>query len=65
MGNGESVDLISTTRLHPIFYTIITNKYSTLSELKQLDIDSVLDLYEACVVNAYNRSQMLKGVNNG
>jgi hypothetical protein len=30
-------------------------------ELRELDIDEVLDLYEACLISIYNKDVVLKG----
>ena len=38
---------------------LIVNKYATLKELKQdYDVYEVLDLYEVCAVNLYNKHQV-------
>jgi len=48
-------------RVHPIIYTLISNKLATLKEIRdEYSIDEVLDLYEICLVNAYNRAELLK-----
>lgn len=48
-----------TKRLHPLLYMLIVNKYATLKELKEdYDIYEVLDLYEVCAVNLYNKHQI-------
>ena len=47
--SGESFDLLSPERTHPIIYTLLANKMTTRSELRVLTIDEVLDLYEVCI----------------
>ena len=42
--SGESFDLLSPERTHPIIYTLLANKMTTRSELRVLTIDEVLDL---------------------
>lgn len=62
---GPPCDVISPERLHPIIYMLIVNKYATLYEIRDVySIEEVLDLYEACLVNAANRAAVMKGVAN-
>lgn len=53
--------LISTKRTNYIIYTLITNRYATYKELRDdYTIDEVLNLYEICLVNLYNRHAMIE-----
>ena len=55
-------------RSNYIIYTLISNKYATLKELRDnYTIEEVLDLYEICMVNMYNRQMLLeeRRINNG
>ena len=59
---GENIDLLSTSRLHPIIHVLISNKYATYKEIRdEYTIDEVLDLYESCLVYMYNKAQMSGG----
>lgn len=45
-----------------MLYVIIVNKYATLKELRDdYSFEEALDLYEACLVNLYNKYQTVKG----
>ena len=59
--SGESFDLLSPERTHPIIYTLLANKMTTRSELRVLTIDEVLDLYEVCIVSIYSKNKILGG----
>jgi len=51
-----------------IEYVIVTNRLATLKELRyDYDIWEILDLYEACMVQIYNKAAMINegGKNNG
>ena len=55
------VGFIEPTRLDPISYIIITNKYATLYELKyKYNIEEVLDIYEAVMINIHNKSVVVE-----
>lgn len=44
--------------MHPLIYTLVANKYATYKELRDdYDVEETLALYEACLVNSYNRHQ--------
>ena len=44
-------------------YTLITNKYATLKEIRDdYSIEEVIDLYEMCLVNIYNKNETHKEV---
>jgi len=46
--------------VHPIIYMLITNKFATYNEIKNvLDIDDVLNLYEVAMVTLYNKQIIL------
>ena len=50
-------DYHSPKRVSGIIYLLITNRLVTYYDLKyNLDIDDMLNLYEICMVNLYNRS---------
>ena len=53
--------MLGPQRTHPIIYLLIINKFTTMLELRELDIDEVLDLYEACLISIYNKDVVLKG----
>jgi len=58
---GIPHDLVECTRLDPIIYVLITCNYATLHEIKDIyTIDDVLDLYEACMIQNYNRSRIIE-----
>jgi hypothetical protein len=47
--------------LHPVAYVLITNRLATLYELKyRYTIWEAIDLYEAAMVNLYNRYVLLE-----
>ena len=53
---GQNEDYEFTKRTHPIIYTIIVNNLATLADIRdKYSIEEVLDLYEICLVNAYNK----------
>lgn len=53
------MNISSCNTLDPIIYTIISNKYATLKEIRDdYSIDEVISLYEACLVNVYNKHQV-------
>jgi len=58
----KNISLKATRRkIHPIIYILITNHYATLYEIKELmDIDEVLDLYEMCMCNQYNKQIVME-----
>ena len=46
--------------MNPVIYTLITNGYATLKELRDdYDVEEMLDLYEACCVNMHNKAEAL------
>ena len=48
-----------------MIYTLITNNYATLKEIRDdYTFDEVLDLYEVCLVNIYNKNQIKEEFNN-
>ena len=50
---------MSVQRVDPLIYTLITNKYATLKEIRDdYSIEEVLDLYEICLTQIYNKYQM-------
>lgn len=52
--------------MHPVVYTIVVNRYATLKELTyDYTIEEALALYEACLVNMYNKHQAMSGVKGG
>lgn len=58
------MDLTTPKRLDPIIYVLITNKYATLKEIRdEYSFEEVLDLYEACLSNMYNKYQSNKPIN--
>ena len=54
-------DLLAPTRLPMIIYLLLVNKLTTRSELRDLTIEEVLDLYETCLISNYNKSVVMKG----
>ena len=57
------MNLVSPQRLDPIIYVLITNKYATLKEIRDdYSFEEVLDLYEACLNNIYNKYQSTQSV---
>nr|DAO11568.1 MAG TPA: hypothetical protein [Caudoviricetes sp.] len=44
-----------------IIYLLLVNKLTTRSELRDLTIEEVLDLYETCLISNYNKSVVMKG----
>ena len=51
----------SAKRVNPIIYVLVTNKYCTYYELKyKYSVDEMLDLYEMCMVNLFNKSISMK-----
>lgn len=47
-------------------YVLVSNKYATLKELRDdYDVWEALDLYEICMVNLYNKSQILQSTKKG
>lgn len=58
MGGAE---LAACDRLHPILYTLITNGYATLKELRDdYDMDEVLDMYDACMTSLSNKARIIE-----
>ena len=52
-----------TREVHPIIYVLITNKYATYTDIKyNLTIEEVLDLYEMCMCNQYNKNTVLETI---
>lgn len=53
--------------MNPVIYTLITQGYATLRELRdEYDVDEMLDLYEACCVNMHNKAEAInQGLKNG
>lgn len=42
-----------------MLYVLIVNNYATLKEIRdEYSIDEVLDLYEICLVNIYNKNEI-------
>ena len=42
-----------------MIYVLITNHYATLKEIRdEYSIEEVLDLYEICLFNLYNKKQV-------
>lgn len=49
-----------------MLYTLIINHVASYKELRDdYNIYEVLDLYEAWLVNVYNRSKIMEGAKNG
>ena len=49
--------------MHPVIYTIVVNKLATLVEIRDVySVEETLALYEACLVNIYNKHQAIKEV---
>lgn len=47
------------SRTHEVVYVLITNKYATYKELRDdYSIEEVIDLYEICLVNLYNKQEI-------
>lgn len=56
----SNFDLSTPTHMHPMIYTIVTNRYATLKELRDdYSLEETLALYEACLVNTYNKHQAI------
>lgn len=54
------------SRLDPIIYCLVINKLATYVELKTLlDVDDMLDLYEACLVESENRRMLNDEIHKG
>ena len=46
--------------MNPVIYTLITQGYATLKELRDdYDVEEMLDLYEACCVSMYNKAEII------
>lgn len=46
--------------MHSIVYALITNRFATLKEIRDdYSIEEVLDMYEACMVNLYNKAEII------
>ena len=55
--------MLSTDRTDRILYTLISNKYATLAEIRdKYDIYEVLDLYEIYIISAYNKYIITKNI---
>lgn len=53
---------MNVSRVHPIIYLLVTNHYATYKEIRDdYDVWEVLDLYEMCIVNIYNKNEIMKG----
>ena len=56
----DTNELVKVKRTNYIIYTLISNKYATLKELRDdYTIEEVLDLYEICMTNMYNKQMLL------
>lgn len=62
MDNKKKIDILTPDRLDSITYLLITNHFCDLKDLKKnYNIYEFLDLYEACMIMLYNKSQSLIG----
>lgn len=47
--------------MNVVIYTLITQKYATLKELRDdYSVDEMLDLYEACCISMYNKAEIIR-----
>ena len=57
----DTSSLTYAKRSNYIIYTLVSNKYATLKELRDdYTIEEVNDLYEMCMVNMHNRQMLLE-----
>ena len=61
---GDYDTLTIKRKVHPIVYILVTNKYATLKEIREdYTIEEVLDLYEICMCNIYNKRAIIEAAN--
>lgn len=54
-------ELLNTDRMDSIIYILITNRYATYKELRDdYSLEEVIDLYECCMVNLYNKALIME-----
>lgn len=59
--NDSAGDLNIPKRVHPVVYVLVTSNLITYKDLKDnCTIDEMLDLYEICLTNIYNKSMAFK-----